>query len=238
VRKVLEKPKVETQIPFVGKKMIENYRRADLGENVDGLKMDAEIEKLGKVDIGPRRLPHEKVEFPKFRGDKDRQSPLNFWHDLMRYKSTFQISDSHMLASVIPFALIEDAKSWFDLKFPFGSFSNFQTAFFNSFVPLSMMHELIRTLNTARQRPDEKFPDFVMKMNKLFELTNSELSDIAKVDHVMNALHPDYLIHIPVNAKIESLSELFDLSLQISHRVFRSKNYKPSKRSDFALTDY
>ena len=229
-----------SQVPTgEGIKLIQAYKAKEL--NKSEIDLDSEIDQLRQLGEREKmkRMPHQKVDFPRFRGSKDRNSPLMFWSDLLRYQTTFGLTDREMLREVMPYCFIHEAKSWYTLKRPvLNNMLEFKNEFFATFVPTSMLTELNRILMTANQRDDESLPQFILAMSELFNLTNSKLTEVEKVNHVLDALHPEYAVYFSVENPPTDLNKLYDLSLKVTHKVFKTKNYKPSKKSEFSLLHY
>ena len=139
----------------------------------------------------------------------------------------------------MPYCFINEAKTWYTLKKSvLGNMLELKQEFFATFVPTSMLSELNRVLTTACQRDDESLPQFILAMTELFNLTGSKLNEVEKVCHVLDALHPDFAVHFSVENPPANLNALYDLSLKVTHKVYKTKSYKPSKRKEFSLLHY
>ncbi|XP_077564721.1 uncharacterized protein LOC144180215 [Haemaphysalis longicornis] len=190
-----------------------------------------------QVSLGAPKLskPLVRLEVPVYRGYEDTISVTDFIESLAHYQTAMGLSDSDMLARVVPVALTERAAQWYRLAgHRAATFTELKAAVRREFLPVDYHRRMRRELELRTQAPEESLLEFVRSMEELYQIAEPTAPNDERVERVIRQAHPTFAAYLR-GARFRDLEELAAEAKRIQGHILASRAYRPPPPASEAL---
>lgn len=190
-----------------------------------------------QVSLGAPKLsmPLVKLEVPVYRGYDDTISVTDFIESLAHYQTAMGVSDSDMLARVVPVALTERAAQWYRISgYRATTFTELKAAIRHEFLPVDYHRRMRRELELRTQAPEESLLEFVRAMEELYQIAEPTAPNDERVERVIRQAHPTFAAYLR-GARFRDLEELAAEAKRIQGDILAFRAYRPPPPASEAL---
>lgn len=147
-------------------------------------------------------------------------SKARVWFENYRFCCSVNEWSDYTACKRLPAYLTKSARNWF-VSMIAGKpesvmFDRLEIAFYNEYVPRSYRNEIRMELNALKQQPGEAVTNFITDANKLCTDYDSKMSEIDRVDKIIDKLLPVFFPNI-MEDDPQTVAELKAKAVKLEH---------------------